>query len=342
MIFPKYIKKNDTIGVTAVSDGVGNELDEKRFYHAKRKLEEKGHEVIFTESVFKVTDKGRSADAETRAKEFNELVENKNVSAIISAKGGNFLNEMLQYIDFERLSANPKWFQGYSDNTCLTHILTTKCDIAAVYGSNFGEFGMETWHKSVENNYAILTSGKEHFVQNSFEKYQDGFEERITGLEGYREDLPVVWKLDSQTTKKTDSVVFSGRLIGGCLDVLFFLQGTKYDGTEQFLEKYKNDGIIWYMESFETTAENMMMFMWKLKEIGWFQYTKGVMLGRPLFYRDSLDTSYEEAVMYALGELDIPVVFDCDFGHVGPRFTMINGALAKVEVNGKKGRLIYI
>ncbi len=339
MIFPKYIQKNDTIGVTAVSDGVGNELDHKRFYNAKKTLEKKGYNIVFTDDVFKVAEKGKSADGKTRADELNALLADDKVTAIISAKGGNFLNEMLEYVDFEKMTANPKWFQGYSDNTCLVHTLTTKYDIASIYGSNFGEFGMEKWHTSVENNFRILCG--EGVVQQSFEKYQAGFGERITGLEGYSEDSDVEWKLDEQTKKKTDYVTFSGRLIGGCLDVLIFLQGTKYDGTEQFLRKYKEDGIIWYLESFETTAESMMMFMWKLKEVGWFQYTKGVMLGRPLFYRDSMETSYEESVMYALGSLDIPVVFDCDFGHLGPRFTMVNGAMATVEVRNGKGRLVY-
>ncbi|MBQ3665016.1 MAG: LD-carboxypeptidase [Lachnospiraceae bacterium] len=339
MIFPKYIQKNDTIGVTAVSDGVENELDVKRFGNAKKTLEQKGYHVLFTDDVFKVADKGKSADGKTRAVEWNALVDDDRVTAIISAKGGNFLNEMLEYVDFEKMTATPKWFQGYSDNTCLVHTLTTKYDIASIYGSNFGEFGMEKWHTSVENNYRILCG--DLVEQKSFDKYQAGFSDRVTGLEGYLKDSDVIWKPDQQTQKKTDVVTISGRLIGGCLDVLFFLQGTKYDGTERFINKYKEDGIIWYLESCETTAEIMMMFLWKLKEVGWFRYTKGVMMGRPLFYRDSLDTSYEEAVMYALGSLDIPVIFDCDFGHLGPRMTMINGAIASVRVENGKGILNY-
>ena len=118
------------------------------------------------------------------------------------------------------------------------------------------------------------------------------------------------------------------------------IQGTRYDATEQFIEKYKDDGIIWYLETFESTAENMMMCMWKLRETGWFKYVKGFLFGRPLFYRASMDTSYEEAVMYALGSLNVPVVFDCDFGHLGPRFTLINGGMGTVAVEEGKGELV--
>lgn len=340
MVFPKNIKKGDCIGVTAVSDGVLDELDVKRFYNGKSNLENKGFFVKFTDNVFKVQDKGRSSDGITRGREFNALVEDEKVSAIISAKGGNFLNEMLPYVDFEKFKSSPKWFQGYSDNTGLIHTLTTKYDIAALYAGNFGDFGMEIWHESISNNLEILSGNLVR--QSSFSKYQDGFSDRVTGLEGYNEDADVILKLDSRTSIMTDKISFTGRLIGGCLDVLIFLQGTRYDGTLDFIEKYKEDGIIWYLESFDISGENLMMFLWKLNEIGWFKYTKGFLFGRPLFYKDYTETSYEEAVMYGIGSCDVPVIFDCNFGHKPPRHTIINGALARVNYNEGRGSIEYI
>lgn len=40
-----------------------------------------------------------------------------------------------------------------------------------------------------------------------------------------------------------------GRLLGGCLDCLVNLVGTGYDKVAAFVEKYKEDGIIWFLES---------------------------------------------------------------------------------------------
>lgn len=339
MIIPDYLRSGDTIGVTAPSDGVVDELDQKRFQNGKRQLLNRGYEVIFTENVFMADEKSRSSSGIERGRQFNQLVENKNVRGIISAKGGNFLNEMLPYVDFEKLKFYPKWFQGYSDNTGLTHAITTRCDIASIYGSNFGEFGMQDWHKSVHDNMEILQGTP--IIQNSFEAYQEDFGERITGLEGYECNRKSSWKLDRNTSKKTMDVTLSGRLIGGCLDVMLFLQGTEFDGTKLFVEKYKNDGIIWYLETFDINEENLMMFLWQLKQIGWFQYTKGFLFGRPLFYSSCTDTPYEEAVLYALEELNVPIIFDCDFGHRGPRFTMINGVSATIHYSKGKGTLQY-
>lgn len=341
MRYPDYFSKGKIIGVTATSDGVSDELDKKRFENAKEKLGEKGYDVIFTNNVFTADEKGRSSSGRQRGEEFNSLLAKENLCGIIAAKGGNFLNEMLEYVDFERIKNEPKWFQGYSDNTGLVHAITTMCDVVSVYGSNFGEFGMDIWHESVVNNLGVLEGNIK--IQNNFDKYQAELSDRVTGLEDYDCDTDVFWKIDEITAKNNDEVKFSGRLLGGCLDVLIFLQGTKYDGTEKFIEKYKEDGIIWYLESFDLSGETIMMFLWKLRVCGWFRYTKGIMFGRPLFYKDFTGTNYEEAVMYALGSLDIPVLFDCDFGHRGPRMTMINGALAGVRC-GKdgKGQIKYL
>lgn len=334
MRFPEWLKDNDVIGVTAVSDGVSDELDKKRFENGARKLEEIGHKVIFTENVFTADAKGRSSSGKERAKQFHKLLDNENIKCIIAAKGGNYLNEMLEYIDYERFCSSPVWFQGYSDNTGLIHTLTTKHDIATIYGNNFGDFGMDVWHPGVEDNISILRNMKDSY--SSYDMFQDGFADRVTGLEGYIKEKRVKWK-----THNNEDVTFSGRLVGGCLDVLLFLQGTKYDGTLDFIEKYKEDGIIWYLESFSTDSENLMLFLWKLKTIGWFDYCKGIILGRPLFYNTFSDTSYEEAVLYALDDLGIPIIFDCDLGHKPPRIPIINGAVATIERKDNKGKILY-
>lgn len=334
MIKPHWIKKGDIIGVTAVSDGVNDPLDRKRFYNAAKKLEVSGYGVKMTGNVFDADRFGRSSEGSVRWKEYEALLDDDSVTAVISAKGGNFLNEMMEYVDFEKIKAVPKWFQGYSDNTWLVHCITTICDIMTVYGNNFGEFGMDIWHRSVQENLDIL-EGK-RTIQNGFEKYQDSMpEKRITGLEGYNEDRKVLWRCSNN--RRTE---IRGRMIGGCLDVLMLILGTKYDYMEQFISKYGADGIVWYLESFDISAENLMMNLWKMRECGWFKGTKGFVFGRPLFFNDEF-AGYEEAVMYGIGSLDVPVIFDADIGHRGPRMTIINGAEAKIVYENGRGNIQY-
>ena len=334
--YPEFIKKGDLIGICAPSDGNSEELDFVRLDNGKKNLEELGYKLIETDHV-RNSNRGRSADAKTRASEVMELISNDDVKLIVSASGGDYLLETLPYIDFKKISSKPKWFQGYSDNTGLVHTITTMCDQATVYGNNFKDFGMGNWHKSLKSNISIL-QGEEN-VQESFDTYQDGFYERLTGLEDYVLTKPVNW----HNINRDGEVLIKGRTIGGCLDVLISLVGTRFDKTKEFAEKYKDDGILWYMESFALTAESLTLALWQLKEAGWLRYAKGFVFGRPTFYDEkaSKNGTYEEVVMSVLGDMDLPIILDADIGHKPPQFSMINGGLGTLCSKDGKAKLTY-
>ncbi|MBQ1193144.1 MAG: LD-carboxypeptidase [Lachnospiraceae bacterium] len=328
MIFPEYIKPGDTIGVTAPSGGVGKEVDFIRFNSAKSKLEKKGYKVIFTDNVFKDEGNGRSSGKEERARQFMELIKNPEVKYICSAKGGDFLMEILPYLDFDVIRSNPKWIQGYSDNTTLTFNICTSCDIATVYCNNFGDYGMEEWHSSIEENLSILEGNKNS--QHSFDLYENGFFDKVTGLEGYSLTEPVNMKLYNGNISE-NKAEFSGRLIGGCLDVIMDVLGTRYENVAGFVDKYKNEGIIWYLESFYNNSEGVMRNMWKLNELGWFKNTKGIIFGREMMYQKFSENEFDEACMSMLEQLKIPVIFGADIGHKSPQLCMINGAYYTIK-----------
>lgn len=335
MIFPKYIKKGDTIGVTATSGGITNELKIKRFANATEQLENKGYNVISTDNVYTSDLRGCSSSGKERAEQFCQLLDNDRVSCIISAAGGDYLMEMLEYMDFEKLKANPKWFQGFSDNTGMIYPIVTTCDVAAIYGCHFGDFGMKPWQRPVDNALGVLEGRIK--VQNSFDCFEAERHEYVTGYEGYYKDEPVEWV----NGRGEEKIEMNGRLIGGCLDVISFLIGTRYDGTEQFVNKYADEGIIWVLESFNMEDVVLITHLWQMKERGYFKNTAGFVFGRPLMYNTWIEQPYKKAVMSILGDLDVPVIFDADIGHKGPQFSVIMGAMAKVTSEGGKGVLEY-
>ena len=332
MIYPDFLKKGDIIGVTAPSGGVTKECDIFCFKAAKRKLEARGYRVIFTDNVFMSDDLGRSTDSLTRAKEFMELIENKEVKYICSAKGGDFLMEILPYLDFDVIKKNPKWIQGYSDNTILTYNIATKCDIATVYGNNFGCYGMEEYHPSILRNLEIIEGKRSE--QTSFDYYENEFYDKITGTESFRQDLPV--NIFAKGVSGESTVEFSGRLIGGCLDVVMDNLGNGFDDTKTFLDKYKKDGIIWFLESFAATSDTVIRNMWKLKQIGFFENTTGIIFGREMFFTKTYERDFAESIFEVLKELEIPLIFGADIGHKAPQMTMITGALANVKYESGK------
>ena len=144
MIYPKFLQESDQISVPAPSAGSRDEIDKKRYKNAKKQLIERGYKIKLSPNINNNI-KGRSADYKERAKEFNEMIEDES-KLILCASGGEFLSEILPYIEFEKLQRNPKWVEGFSDPTGLLYTITTKYDIATIYGDNFKTFGMEKYH----------------------------------------------------------------------------------------------------------------------------------------------------------------------------------------------------
>ena len=334
MIYPKFIKENSVISVPAPSNGAYEELDINRYKNAKKKMERIGYKVELSENAFK-SDKCRSADAQTRASELNEMFESPNIDFIWCASGGEFLVEILPYVEFEKLANNPKWVEGFSDPTGILFPLTTKYDIATIYGSNFKSLGAEEYDRSLVENLELI-KGK-LLVQNSYEKFEGERQEKVTGLEGYNLTEKVEWKLlDGK------SVTIKGRIIAGCIDIIAELAGTKYDGTSHFVEKYKNDGIIWGFDNCDLSKEELIRTLWKFNELGYFKYTKGIIFGRCGNDNSYLDYTMEECLRDSvISKLNIPIIYDADISHKGPSMTIINGSVATINYKDGKGNISF-
>ena len=335
MIYPNFLKEGNLIDVPAPSDGSSDELDIKKVENSKKKIENFNYKVNLSKYIFS-SEIGRSADAKDRAEELNEMF-SSNSNALICAAGGDFLLEILPYINFDNLVKNPKWVQGFSDPTGILFPITTKYDIATIYSNNFKSFGAEEYHRSLNENLEILKGNL--IEQESYELYENERIEKVTGLEGYNLTDKVEWKtLDNKSVKVT------GRIIAGCIDIIRELSGTKYDGMKDFNEKYKNDGIIFAFDNCELSKEDLIRTLWKFNELGYFKYAKCIIFGRNGLDRnyyqeyDKMKKCLEDSI---INKLNIPIIYDADISHKGPSMTIINGSIANVECNNGKGKISF-
>ena len=146
-------------------------------------------------------------------------------------------------------------------------------------------------------------------------------------------------KVEWKNITGEDEIKIVGRSIGGCLDCIKNFFGTKYDKINEYIEKYENDGIVWFLEVFEMSTPDVYRVLWQMKNAGYFKNTKGIIFGRPLFIRNDYDITFNEAVIDALGELKIPIIADSDIGHVSPQLGMVNGAILEITSKDGKGQV---
>ena len=332
MNYPENLKIGDTIGICAPSAGIVKPEKIEKLDLAIKALENMGYKVIETASVRK-DENGRSASAETRAKEFMELLENDEIKLIIFASGGDFLCEMLDYLDFDKIKTlKPKWMQGYSDITGIGYLFNTILDIPNVYGQTIKDYAMKPLHRSLVDCLEIAKGNE--IIQESFEMYEKEWNPDETTPEAtYNLTEKVEWK----NVLGEREVSFEGRSIGGCLDCIKNYIGTKYDRVQEYIERHKEDGIIWFLEAFETNTAELQRTLWQMKSCGYFKYCKGIIFGRPLFIREDYETSFNEAVKISLKDLNVPVICDADIGHVSPQMAIVNGAILKITSKEGKG-----
>ena len=324
MIYPSFLKQGSTIGIAAPSAGTGKKVDD--YIRSVQYLESRGFHVKETPSVR--VDNDRSADPVTRGKELNSIFLDPKVDMVMCAAGGDFLDEMIPFADFETMQKHPKWLMGASGPTGLLYPLTTKYDVATIYGLNGGSYSFRPVPDFAKNNLEILQGNL--IEQTSWKTILSALP---FGLDHVFYDKENTWQSDAET------IHAEGRCIGGCIDVLKDLIGTRFDGTKDFLKKYKDDGIIWYFDNFSLSAEVFYRTLLQFRYAGWFDYTKAVIIGRTIFPSSETGMTYEEACELALG--DYPYVTEADVGHTIPHMTLINGAMLTFDWENHEAKLKF-
>ncbi|MDD4291149.1 MAG: LD-carboxypeptidase [Clostridia bacterium] len=333
MIIPEFIKKGGSVGVCAPSCSLSFE-DSERLQSAKDYFKSQGFFVIVSPNTVKDGFKAATADARLRAAEFSELYAS-DVGAIFAATGGELELDILEHLDAEFLRAQkPKWFCGYSDNTVLSDYLLTHLDTASLYGYNVGAYGDRPLDESTKRQFELICGSR-----RSFESYPLHQTERF--------DFTTAGKLAGYnlTEKTVITSIYgnhaAGRLFGGCLDVLLCILGTRFDKSTEFFDKYKGDGILFFLESCELNALAVYRGLSQMRYADYFKHATGFVFGRPLDESVYFDYSFEDAAKEALAPLRLPMFFGADLGHKPPSLPFVNGAVADVVANNGKMLLSY-
>ncbi|WP_243064727.1 S66 peptidase family protein [Humibacter sp. RRB41] len=276
-------------------------------------------------------------DPKARADDLNAAFADPDIAGVIAVIGGDDSIRILPHLDLETMRAHPKVLMGYSDTaTQLTwlaqHGIVTFNGPAVMAG--FAQAanlpGMLQHVRDVLFNpqpeheyrpYSRWTTGYPDWGQ------QDGTRvNRLRRHNGWR------W-LRGSTAR-------SGRLFGGCIEVLDMMVGTRFWPEPAFF-----DDRILFVETSEDVPPPAQVGYWlrNFGAQGILNRIAGLVVGRPRGYTAEQVHELDRLVVERLEEWhvdDIPVVSGVDVGHTDPQFVLPNNVLAELDPIAGRFRLL--
>ncbi|HLS45100.1 MAG TPA: S66 peptidase family protein [Ornithinicoccus sp.] len=331
--FPEALRQGHRIGVTSPSSGVPKAL-RPRLDFAVGWLRGRGYDVVVGDCM-DGDGSHTSAAAVQRAGELQQMLTDPTIRAVVPPWGGETAIDLLDLLDWDAISAaEPTWLVGFSDLSTLMLPLTVHTGWATLHGSNL----MDTPYAAVDGlvHWTDAVAG-------------DAVSQSETGR--YRTDGHDDWEVDPSPTAYTldgrgrwevaddDEIEVSGRLIGGCIETISKLTGTPYGDVPAFGREHAADGLLVYVEAAEAGAFEICRSLHGMRLAGWFEHANAILVGRTNA-PDSGEFTQRDAVLDALEDLDVPIVFDLECGHVPPQLSLVNGALAHLVVTDNERRIV--
>ncbi len=261
-----------------------------------------------------------------RADDVNAAFADPSIKGIIAAIGGDDSVRILPYLDEGIISANPKVFMGYSDTTTL-HVFAMLCGVQTFYGpsllSGIAESGgtfpyAESWMRRTLMSDAPVGQ-LEPALEWTDERESWEDVDSSTQRRAMRPNPGWKWLQGTQRVE--------GHLVGGCLDVLEFLKGTRWWPDPEIWE-----GAVFYWETSEDAPipEQVGYWLRSYGMLGILDRIVGMMIGRPGSYSSdqhrALPETIRRIVDVEFGRSDMPIVMNLDFGHTDPQMVIPNGA----------------
>ncbi|MFJ9730813.1 S66 peptidase family protein [Streptomyces sp. NPDC101171] len=332
--YPRPLRPGDRVGVTSPSSGVAKE-HRGRLDVAVRDLEARGYEVVVGRCMDGSTH--ISAPAAERAAELTAMLTDPAVRAVVPPWGGETAVDLLPLLDFEAIGrAEPTWVVGWSDISTIITPLTLLTGVATVHGNNL----MDTPYRTPEGLLSWLDVVTDPQQGQPLVQTPPG-RHRATGWDDYAlhpevRDLTLdtagAWtRLDG-----TGDVDVEGRLIGGCIETLVNLAGTRLLDTRSFAA---GDDLLVYVEACEDNAYTICRNLHGMRLAGFFDRAAAVLVGRTKA-PDGRTLTQHEAVLDALGPLGVPIVADVECGHVPPYLALVNGARGRVVHTAGRGEIV--
>ena len=307
ILVPPYLKKGDTIGITCPAGFITPEDVQP----AINKMQEWGFNIKLGDTIGKKDFTFGGKDAE-RLQDFQHMMDDNTIKAIMCARGGYGSVRIIDDIDFKKFIKHPKWIIGFSDITVIHSHLNSNYRIASI-------------HSKMCNSFPTDWSTAEPVQIESIESIR----KCLSGEKMNRLFTPMA----SNRTGLAD-----GELVGGNLKTLESLAGSKSDISTK-------DKILFVEDTGEYLYSLDRMF-WNLKRTGKLSHLKGLIIGGFKPKKDDpgeeFGKSMEEIITEKISEYNYPVCFDFPVGHQKNNFALKCGVQHRLAVHLNECRLTEI
>lgn len=293
MRYPGKLKAGAVIGLVSPSSPVSEERQEA----CCKAMRAMGFRVKKADNISASKGGYMAGEEKVRGEWINRMFADPQIEAIFCIRGGDGANRIVPYIDLDVVRKNPKIFQGYSDITSLHLLFNQACDLVTFHGP-------------------MISSN----VVDKFDyETKQGFFESLTAENVYDYCAPQGLPIGVAREGCAE-----GEITGGNLTVLCASVGTPYE--------IQTKGRILFIEEIGEHVGNLDRHVYQLKNAGLLDEVKGIILGQ--FTRCEVDVEgfdMTRVVLDAIGDMDIPVMYNIQSGHGFPMITLPMGAVCRMD-----------
>lgn len=292
-ITPPVLYAGDKIAIVATARKISRE----ELQPAIDTFKSWGLDVVVDDELFSV-DNQFAGDDRTRASLFQKYLDDDNVKAIISARGGYGTVRMIDAVDLSGLDKKPKWIIGYSDITVLhshVHNHTSLASLHAVMPVNMQPHNRD--EGSIEAMRTILMAGE-----------------------------PMLYNVAPNPFNRLGTA--KGELVGGNLSVLYSLLGSTSD--------IDTTGKILFIEDLDEYLYHIDRMMQAMKRAGKLKDLAGLIVGGMSDMRDNqvpFGHTATEIIAETIKEYSYPVCFGFPAGHEHVNMPLIMGKGLGIEID---------
>ncbi|MGC4038756.1 MAG: LD-carboxypeptidase [Chitinophagaceae bacterium] len=302
---PPYLKKGDVIGITSPAGYIT--LEEIK--PAMQVIERWGYKIKIGSTIGKRDFTFGGTDDE-RAADFQQMLDDSEVKAILSARGGYGSIRIVDRLSWNKFVANPKWIIGFSDLTVIHSFLNR-------------QFGIASIHSKMCNSFPDDWSTAEPIQIDCIE----AINKALSG-----EKMSYSWQMNTNNRQG----VAEGVLVGGNLKTLETMSATSSD--------ISTAGKLLFIEDTGEYLYSIDRMFWNLKRTGKLTGLKGLIVGGFKIKTDNETEDFgqtlEQIVLEKVKEFHYPVCFDFPVGHQKNNYPLKCGVKHVLTVQNNQCSLI--